>query len=63
MVGLVVAAVILLTPQCAVEYQALLFDLESYNQAPDPDLCSLLMERISAYNSQCDGNMEMLYCG
>ena len=63
MVGLVVAAVILLTPQCAVEHQALLFDLEAYNQAPAPDLCSLLMERISAYNNQCEGDMEMLSCG
>ena len=63
MVGLVVAAVILLTPQCYVEHQALLFDLESYNQAPDPDLCNLLQERISAYNSQCDGSMDMLHCG
>lgn len=63
MVGLVVAAVILLTPQCVVEYQALLFDLESYNQAPDQDLCSLLLERISAYNGQCDGDVAMLSCG
>ena len=63
MVGLVVAAVILLTPQCAVEHQALLFDLEAYNQAPDPDLCSLLVERISAYNNQCEGDMELLSCG
>ena len=63
MVGLVVAAVILLTPQCVVDRQALLFDLESYNQEPDPDLCSLLLERISAYNNQCDGDMAALYCG
>lgn len=63
MVALVVAAVILLTPQCAVEHQALLFDLEAYNQAPDPGLCSLLAERIAAYNDQCDGEMEIILCG
>ena len=61
MVGLVVAAVILLTPQCAVDHQALLFDMDTYNQ--DPDLCRILSERVAAYNSQCGGDMEIPSCG
>ncbi len=62
LVGVVVAAVILLTPQCAVERQALTFDMERYAESPDPDLCGAILERISAYNGECGGDLA-LNCG
>lgn len=61
--GLVVAAVILFTPQCAVEHQALLFDTEQYLESPQLDVCHAIAERISAYNGECNGDMVLLDCG
>lgn len=63
LVGLVVVAVILLTPQCAVERQALLFDMERYGESPDIDICHAIQERINAYNGECGGDIGLLDCG
>ena len=62
LVGLVVGAVILFTPQCAVEYQALLFDMEQYGESPEKDVCHAIQERINAYNGECGGDI-VLDCG
>jgi hypothetical protein len=63
LVGLVVVAVILLTPQCAVEHQALLFDMEQYSESPEKGICHAIQERINAYNSECGGDVVVWDCG
>lgn len=63
LVGLLVGAVILLTPQCVVEHQALLFDMEQYGESPDIDICRTIQERINAYNGECGGDVGVLNCG
>ena len=63
MVGAVVGAVILFTPQCAVEHQALLFDIDRYLESPDTEMCNVLLGMIDAYNQKCDEQIPVLSCG
>ena len=63
LVAFVVAMVILLTPECSVESQALLFDIDRYYESMDPEICEIILERIESHNIQCEGEIEILDCG
>lgn len=63
LVAVVAIVVILATPQCSVQHQALQFDIEQYRESLDPEICEIILEQIEAYNEQCGGSVEILDCG
>lgn len=52
-------AVIILTPQCSVDRQTLIFDIEQYVESPDPDTCAKILARIMSYNDECQDSMAL----
>ena len=63
LVTAIVGLIILFTPQCSVDRQALSFDIERYMESPDTEICDMLVQRIQAYNQQCNGDMVAPICG
>ena len=63
LVAAVAIVVILATPQCSVQHQALQFDIGQYQESLDPELCEIILEQIESYNEQCGGSVEILDCG
>lgn len=38
-------------------------DLKKYDQTKDPELCAQLNDKISQFDNDCKGNLEILDCG
>jgi len=38
-------------------------DLKKYDQTKDPELCAQLNDKISQFDNECKGNLEILDCG
>ena len=38
-------------------------DLKKYDQTKDPELCAQLNDKISKFDNECKGNLEILDCG
>lgn len=48
---------------CSVNQIVITEDLKRYDQTKDSDLCSQINDKISQFDSDCKGAMEILDCG
>lgn len=63
LVAAIAIGVVILMPPCWVDHQALSYDIEQYLLDTDPEMCEVLLERIDAYNVECNGTIPILDCG
>ncbi len=49
--------------KCPMKQIEIESDLKNYDQTKDPELCAQLNDRISQFDNECKGNLEILDCG
>src|SRR5579863_6845996 len=48
---------------CPIKQIDINSDLKKYDQTKDPELCSQLNDKISQFDNECKGSLEILDCG
>lgn len=52
-----------LVDKCPIKQIDIEGGLKTYNQTKDPELCAQLNDKISQFDNECKGNIEILDCG
>jgi len=48
---------------CSVDTVIISGEINSYEKSLDPEICENILEKIDAYNEQCESQIEILDCG
>lgn len=48
---------------CQIRQLEIASDVKKYDQTKNPELCAQLNEKISQFDNECKGDLEILDCG
>lgn len=48
---------------CSLDNVIISGEINSYEKSLDPEICENILEKIDAYNEQCESPIEILDCG
>lgn len=50
-------------PLCGLRHTLLMFEVQSYERMPDPEICESLIVNIDSFNEDCEPFVEIFDCG